>query len=374
MGKRGNGEGSITRRKDGLYMARYTVQTAAGAKRKTLYGKTRNEVSEKLTKAMADRDGGLVFDADNLKVEEYMARWLADSVRDTVRRSTFTRYEQNARLHIVPALGRTKLKNLTPAHVRGLYREKLDAGLSARSVQYVHATLHKALKQAVADGLIPSNVTEAVKAPRPVKKEIRPLNAEQARTLLDTARGDRLEALYVVAVTAGMREGELLGLKWEDLDLDAGKLAVRRSLSITRDGPAYELPKNDKGRSIKLTARAVEVLKRHKAAQNKERLSLGVLWQDNDLIFPGHAGQPMRAWSLTGGPFLRLLKRAGLPEKTRFHDLRHTCATLLLGKSVHPKIVQELLGHATISITLDTYSHVLPGMGDQAANVMDEAL
>jgi integrase len=175
----------------------------------------------------------------------------------------------------------------------------------------VHATLHKALKQAVADGLIPRNVTEAVKAPRPVKKEIRPLNAEQARTLLETARGDRLEALYVVAVTAGMREGELLGLNWEDLDLDVGKLAVRRSLSITRDGPTYELPKNGKGRSIKLTARAVEVLKRHKAAQNEERLSLGALWQDNDLIFPGHTGQPMRAWSLTGGPFLRLLKRAG---------------------------------------------------------------
>ena len=323
---------------------------------------------------MANRDSGLVFDADNLKVEEYMARWLADSVRDTVRRSTFAWYEQNARLHIVPALGRTKLKNVTLTHVRSLYRAKLDAVLSARSVQYVHASLHKALKQPVADGLIPRNVTKAVKAPRPIRKEIRPLNAEQARILLDTACGDHLEALYVVAVTAGMRQGELLGLKWEDLDLNAIKLAVRRSLSITKDGPAYELPKNGKGRSIKLTARAVEVLKRHKVAQNEERLSLGTLWQDYGLIFPGHAGQPMRAWSLTGGPFLRLLKRAGLPEKTRFHDLHHTCATLLLGKSMHPKIVQELLGYATISITLDTYSHVLRCLGDQAADVMDEAL
>ncbi len=159
MGKRGNGEGSITRRKDGLYMARYTVQTATGSKRKALYGKTRGEVSEKLTKSMANRDGGLIFDADNLKVEDYMTRWLADSVRDTVRRSTFARYEQITRLHIVPAFGRMKLKNLSPAHVRGLYREKLDVGLSARTVQYVHATLHKALKQAVADGLIPRNVT-----------------------------------------------------------------------------------------------------------------------------------------------------------------------------------------------------------------------
>jgi integrase len=170
-----------------------------------------------------------------------------------------------------------------------------------------------------------------------VKKEIRPLDAEQTRTLLDTARGDRLEALYVVAVTAGMREGELLGLKWEDLDLDSGKLAVRRSLSITKDGPAYELPKNGKGRSIKLSARAVEALKRHKAAQNEERLGLGTLWQDHGLIFPGHAGQPMRSWSLTGGPFLRLLKRAGLPEKTRFHDLRHTCARSFSAKACTPR-------------------------------------
>jgi integrase len=136
-------------------MARYTAQTATGTKRKALYGKTRSEVSEKLTKAMADRDGGLVFDADNLKVEEYMTQWLADSVRDTVRRSTFARYEQITRLHIVPTFGRTKLKNRSPAHVRGLYRQKLDVGLSARTVQYVHATLRKALKQAVADGLVP---------------------------------------------------------------------------------------------------------------------------------------------------------------------------------------------------------------------------
>jgi len=146
MGKRGNGEGSITRREDGLYMARYTVQTATGTKRKALYGKTRGEVSEKLTKAIANQDGGLVFDADNLKVEEYMARWLADSVLDTVRRSTFARHEQITRLHITPPFGRTKLKSLSPAHVRGLYRQKLDAGLSARTVQYIHATLHKALK------------------------------------------------------------------------------------------------------------------------------------------------------------------------------------------------------------------------------------
>jgi len=177
MGKRGNGEGSISRRKNGGWMAQYTVDTAEGRKRKTLYGRTRQEVATKLSNALSDRDGGLVFDAGKLTVGEHMARWLSDSVRATVRRSTFVRYEQITRRHIVPALGRTKLKNLTPAHVRGLYQEKLNEGLAPRTVQYVHATLHKALKQAVADGLIPRNVTEAVKAPRPQKKEVRPLDA-----------------------------------------------------------------------------------------------------------------------------------------------------------------------------------------------------
>ncbi len=162
MGRRGNGEGSITRRKDGLYMARYTIQTSTGTKRKTLYGKTRGEVSEKLTKAMADRDGGLAFDANNQKLGDYLGRWLVDSVRDTVKATTYETYERLMRLHLVPALGRVKLKNLSPAHARGLYREKLDSGLSPASVQRVHALLHKALKQAVNDGLIARNVTRCV--------------------------------------------------------------------------------------------------------------------------------------------------------------------------------------------------------------------
>jgi integrase len=241
--KRGNGEGSITRRKDGLYMARYTVETAIGAKRKTLYGKTRGEVSEKLTKAMADRDEGLVFDADNLKVGEYLERWLVDSVLDTVRPTTYERYEQIVRIHVRPALGSVKLKNLTPVHVRGLYREKLEAGLSARTVQYIHVTLHKALKQAVQDGLIPRNATEAVKAPQVRREEMRPLSGEQVKVLLEVARGDRLEALYVLAIHTGLRQGELLGLKWEDVDLESGTLRVRRTLVTAKAGPVLTAPK-----------------------------------------------------------------------------------------------------------------------------------
>jgi integrase len=252
--KRGNGEGSITRRKNRSWSVQYVVYTAEGRKRKTLYGNTRAEVAAKLTKAVADREGGLLFDAGSLTVGEYLDRWLTDSVKDTVRLTTYQGYERICRLHIKPSLGRIRLKDLTVVHVRRLYRERLEAGLAPRMVQLVHVTLHKALKQAVADGLIPRNATEAVKAPRPEKKEIRPLSPEQARTLLEALKGDRLEALYVLATTTGMRQGELLGLKWEDIDLGAGTLQVRRTLS-TRVGSGFSFSplKMAKGRrSIKL--------------------------------------------------------------------------------------------------------------------------
>ena len=372
--KRGNGEGSITRRKDGLYMARYTVETAIGAKRKTLYGKTRGEVSEKLTKAMADRDDGLVFDADNLKVGEYLERWLVDSVLETVRPTTYERYEQIVRIHVRPALGSVKLKNLTPVHVRGLYREKLEAGLSARTVQYIHVTLHKALKQAVQDGLIPRNATEAVKAPQVRREEMRPLSGEQVKVLLEVARGDRLEALYVLAIHTGLRQGELLGLKWEDVDLESGTLRVRRTLVTAKGGPVLTAPKT-KGsrRSVKLTQGAVEALRSHLKHQLQEIDRAGSLWRENGLMFASESGEPLDRRYLTSCRYKALLKRAELPM-IRFHDLRHTCATLLLSKNVNPKIVSEMLGHASIAITLDTYSHVLPNMRDQAAAAMEEAL
>src|SRR5215210_3290481 len=185
MAKRsGNNEGSISRRKDGRWMGRYTVHSAEGPKQRAVYGKTRAEVAEKLTKAMADRDGGIVYEAGKLTTGEYLDRWLADCVRDTVRQRTYERYEQLVRVHIVPALGRMKLKNLTPAHVRGLYRSKLDTGLSARTVHYIHRTLSKALKQAVDDGLIPRNAAASVKPPQPRRDEIRPLDREQVRAFL----------------------------------------------------------------------------------------------------------------------------------------------------------------------------------------------
>ena len=360
--KNGNGEGGITRHKgSGLYMARYTVQTPTGPKRKTLYGKTRREVDEKLTKAKADRDTGFVFDADNLTLGNYLDRWINDSVRDTVRQRTWERYEQIVRVHIKPALGRVKLKNITPTHARALYREKLDTGLAPRTVNYIHTTLSKALKDAVADGLITRNPASSVKAPRPKKKEISPLSSEQAKAFLEAVRGNRFEAAFVVALHCGLREGEILGLKWSDVDLDAGTLQVRRTLSEALAGRLFEPPKNGKGRSVKLTARAVEALRNHLTRQIEEIESLGDRYRDQGLVFPSQVGTPMNAKNLTARSFKPLLKKAGLPD-IRFHDLRHTFATLMLQNGEHPKVVQEMLGHATIAITMDTYSHVLPNM------------
>src|ERR687889_24826 len=187
--RRGNGEGTITRRKDGRWEARYTAQTANGPKRRVLYGKTRQEVAKKLTKAMADRDGGVTFDAENQTVGEFLARWIDTSVKDNVRPRTLSNYQLQVRQHIIPALGRMKLANLSPAHVQGFYRSKLDAGLKPSSVRYIHAVLHRALKQAVRWGLVPRNVSDAVDIPKLTREETNALSPEDTRRFLAAARG-----------------------------------------------------------------------------------------------------------------------------------------------------------------------------------------
>ena len=207
-------------------------------------------------------------------------------------------------------------------------------------------------------------------------KEMHPLSAEEARRLLEGARGGRLESLYVLAVHTGMRRGELLGLKWEDVDLDGQIIRVRRTLTRTDNGKRLAVgePKSKKScRTVRLTQRAVEALRGHRKRQLEEKLRVGGLYKDRGLVFAGEAGGLINPSNLRQRSFAPLLKRAGLPSIT-FHDLRHTCASLLFQTNVHPKFVQELLGHASIAITLDTYSHVLPGMGDQAARAMQDAI
>jgi integrase len=371
--KRGNGEGSIYRRKDGRWVGQYTIYTATGPKYRYLYGKTRAVVAEKLTKAMADRNGGLIFDAGNLTVGEYLDRWLSDSVRGTVRTSTFERHEGIIRLHIKPFLGHVGLKKLASVHVRGLHREKLDAGLATATVRKIHSTLHKALSQAVVDGLIPRNAAD-VKAPRPAPEEMQPLSEAEARAFLDAARGDRFEPLYMLAISTGLRRGELLGLRWKDVDLERATLRVGRALVRERGHYTLGETKTRRGRrQINLTPRTVNALRVHRKKQLEEKMRRADLYKDHGLIFASGVGTLVHPENMVRRSFKPLLERSGLPE-IRFHDLRHTCATLLLGRGVHPKLVQELLGHATIAMTLDTYSHYLPSMGDQAAGAMGDAL
>jgi integrase len=351
-GKRGRGEGSIYRRKDGRWVGQYDID----GKRRYIYGKTRKEVASKLTKAMAERDAGMVFDAGSLRVGDYLDRWL-DSIRDTLRRRTWIRYEEIVRLHLKPSLGVIKLDRVSALQIQSLYRAKLDSGLSPRTVQIIHATLYKALKQAVKWTLLPRNVADSVDPPRVPKREIKPLSEEQVKRLLETAQGDKLEALYILAVHTGMRSGELLGLRWQDVDLQIGTVQVRRSVF----GGRTEAPKSANGnRSIRLTKTSIRALQGHERA--------------SEWVFSTSVGTPISVHNLHNRSWKPLLARAGLPHSTRFHDLRHTCATLLLTKGVHPKIVQEMLGHSSITITLDTYSHVLPNMQEKAVEALEEIL
>jgi len=378
--KRGNGEGSIyphiRNGKRVGYRGAYWIETSEGPRRRYVSGKTRDEVRQKLIRAMADRDAGLVLDDRNLTLGEYLDRWLSDAHRGEVRQSTFSRDSYLVARHIRPALGRVRLRNLSALHIQRLYRERLDSGLSGSTVQKMHHVLHKALAQAVRWDLIPRNPADAVKPPAPAAREMHPLSADEARRLLEAARGDRLEALYVLAIYTGMRQGELLALKWEDVDLNGRSLRVRRTLTRKSGDGSYDLgePKTRKSRrTIRLSGRVVEALRSHRSRQAEERLRLGGLYRDQGLVFAGETGSIINPSNLRSRSFGPLLERAGVPRIT-FHDLRHTCASLLFQKNVHPKLVQELLGHASVAITLDTYSHMLPGMGEEAADAMSEAL
>ena len=323
---------------------------------------------------MTDRDDGLVFDTGSLTVGEYLELWLKDSVRGTVRQSTYEAYEYVTYPHIIPALGRVKLKSLTPTHVRGFYRDRLDSGLSGATVRKMHLVLQKALDQAVSDGLVPRNVVKGIRLLQTKKKEIQPLTPEQARILLDAAGDDRLEALYVLAVATGLREGELLALKWEDVELEDAVLRVRHTLTRTGGKVTLGPPKTKKSRrSVGLTQRAVEALRAHLSRQLEEMERMGSLYRPGGLVFANEIGGIINPSNLRNRSFKPLLKRAGLPH-IRFHDLRHTCATLLLSRNVNPKVVSEMLGHSSITITLDTYSHVLPTMQESAVRALEEAL
>jgi integrase len=248
------------------------------------------------------------------------------------------------------------------------------AGLSPTTVSHLHTVLHGAFAEAVRWGLLPRNVVSLVRPPHKAHVEVVALTVEQARALLAAAAGNSLEALFVLAVKTGMRRGELLALRWEDVDLDKGMIQVLGTLRRTREGLTFGVPKTAASRrQVVLSPSMVAALRRHRARQEEERQGIGDLWLNLGLVFPNRLGRPMEPRDLLANVYRPLLDRAGLPPVT-FHALRHSAATLLLSEGEHPKVVRELLGHAQVSITLDRYSHMTPRLMSNAAVVMDRLL
>ncbi len=297
-----------------------------------------------------------------------MKWWLEDVVRPNKPASTYRIYEQLTRLYVVPVLGSVKLAQLEPVHVQRLHVEMQAMSLSRNTVQRAHRVLHNALNRAVEWGYINRNVATIVHPPTPERGDMLVLDAQQTERLFEAARGTRWEALITLAVASSLRESELLGLKWADLNVESGKLTVQRKLSsLTR---LLEEPKTSgTRRSMKLPAYAIRALLSHKARQNETRLIKGEAYQDNDLVFATYDGKPLIARNMVR-EFKKLLELAGLPA-IRFYDLRHTAATLMLLQGISARVVQERLGHSQISLTLGTYSHVLPAMDEDAAIKMD---
>ena len=369
MARRGNGEGSIYRRADGRWAA--TVTEADGG-RKTYYGKTRAAVGQRLTGALKGEQDGTPSVNERKLVGAYLTEWL-ESAQPSLRPRTFARYEQYVRIHAMPALGRLKLARLAPAHLAKLYAARLAAGSSPATVVHLHRVMHRALKQAVRWGACIRNVAELVTPPRVPHHEMRSLAPDQARAFLAAAAGDHLEALYVLAVTTGMRQGELLGLRWRDLDLEAGSVRVQTSLQRTPHGFELAEPKTARSRrQIMLGEAARAALRRRRLQQELDRRVAGDVWTNHEgLVFTNPLGE--NALGVLRTSFPALFAQAGV-QPVRFHDLRHSAASLLLSQGVHPKVVSEMLGHSTIAITLDLYSHVTPTMQREAAAVMDQVL
>ena len=374
--KRINGEGSVYRRKsDGRWVGQFKDPAAPGSGTRYVYAKTQREALKKLKEEMARAEAGLLGGAGETTLAEYLGWWTENVVRGEVAHRTYHNYLSQVRTHIVPRLGKKKLKALKLEDVEGLYRSMAASGLSPATVRYAHAVLRRALGQALVRGLVARNVAEGASLPRAGRKETEALTPEEARRFLRAAKHDRLEAIYVLAVTCGLRQGELLGLRWEDVDLKAGRLTVRRQVQRSRDGSGMigGPTKNKKARTIRLGEVAIEALKAHRDAQAEEVASAKGLWKDPGLVFASTIGTPLEPSNLVGRSFKPLLGWAGLPI-VRFHDLRHACATLLLSEGVPVKVVQEVLGHSSVSVTMDVYSHVLPDMQEKAAAAMDELL
>lgn len=372
--RRDPGDGSIFQRKDGRWVARLKLPTG---KSRFMYGKSRGEVKKRLADAKRTLDAGKPLGNARETFGSYLEGWMAALPATSVKPSTVDYYCRYIRKHVMTSdLARKPLTQLEAVDLRHLYAEKRLSGLSATTVHHLHAVIHVALTQAVDDGKLARNVAALVgrtHRPKVARHEMATIaDGDKPQRFIAAARGDRFEALLVVAIATGLRQGELRALRWKDVDLDGSQLSVTGSLGgPKRSDFAIGTPKNGKGRSVALGPIVVCVLRDHRRQQAEAQLLLGAEWQDRDLVFPNEFGDYLSTTTI-GRALRRVIERAGLP-RIRFHDLRHTAATIMLSNGVHPKIVSEMLGHSTIAITLDLYSHVTPNMQREAAAAMDRA-
>jgi integrase len=351
-------------------------------KTKDYWGVTQAEVLEQLSKARYELSRGLPIATERQSVRQFLDRWLEESVKPSVRPKTFEQYEQHSRLYLKPSLGRHELTRLLPEHVETFINERLKSGLAPRTVQLSLVILRHALKHAIELGQLARNVAKLVKGPKVRRRETTWLDPEQARKFLEAARGERLEALYSVALSLGLREGEALALRWTDVDFNAGQLSVCRTLQrvggerFGGEGSrlVFQEPKSERShRTLRMPETLIRALRRHRSRQLQERLAAGSAWMENDLAFPTAIGTALEPRSLVKD-FKRILKKAGLPAVIRFHDLRHSAASLLLAQGVQLRTIMELLGHSSIAITANLYAHVSPPLLREAADKMDAIL
>jgi integrase len=344
-----------------------------GGGRRVFYGRTRREAAEKLHAAMEARLRGASLATAGLTTAIFLERWLRESAAPKVRPKTYDGYESLVRLHIVPALGAIPLEKLGPQDVQALLNRKVAEGLAPKTVLYMRGVLRTALNRAVRWSLVTRNAAALTDPPRYTPKEVRYLQLDEIRLLLDIIKGDRLEALFIAAIALGMRQGELLGSRWSDVDVDAARWHVRRQLQRRAGTLTYTEPKTTHGRrTLDVPASLVAALRSHRARQLEERLVAGDQWDDDNLVFCTPLGGPLIGTQVT--KHLQQLAQTAKIPPLRFHDLRHTCATLLLAQQVPARVVMELLGHSQISLTMNLYSHVLPALRKEAAERMEVAL
>lgn len=334
---------------------------------------SKGDAQKKLTELLRQRDTGSYIQPGKVTLREYLTRWLADYVKPNLAPRSYDRYADIIAQHIAPKLGNIILTQLKADQLQGLYTRWLNSGLSARTVRYHHAVIHKALELALKAGYISHNVADAVNVPRIKRGEMLTWNEEELNGFLEAARDTPYYELFYLTLYTGMRRSELLALRWQDIDLIYGQVSVNRSLHQLKDGSfVFSQPKSAKSaRTIALTPSTVLLLKRYHDSQSMDCAMLGIPLNDAGLVF-STLGKPLRPNTVTRA-WTSLAVKAGI-KRIRFHDARHTHASLMLKQGIHPKVVQERLGHSSIQMTLDTYSHISPGMQEAAAASFDTLL